>query len=112
MKHAERRLGEPRLLVNAQLTSQMGLLTGQEATSSWGPGMGRGNYHELLGHPRRFQFTGIRRIDYSSFETSEPKTEAYWRFGLCVCKLSSMMGSCSTFAVHDRHCSWHAELFL
>ena len=56
MQHAEQRLGEPRLLVNAQLTSQMGLSTAsrQPATSSWGLGMGRVNYHDLLGHPRRF----------------------------------------------------------
>lgn len=68
MQHAEQRPGEPRLLVNVQLTSQTGLLTGQAATSSWGLGMGRGNYHQLLGRLRRFRFTGIRWIDYASLK--------------------------------------------
>lgn len=42
MQHVEQRPGEPRRLVNAQLTGQMGLPTRQGATSYWGLGMGRG----------------------------------------------------------------------
>jgi hypothetical protein len=68
MQHADQRLGEPRLLVNAQLTGQMRLPTRQAATDSWGPGMGRANYHDLLGHPRRFRFTKIRSVDYASLK--------------------------------------------
>jgi hypothetical protein len=40
----------------------------QAATSSWGLGMKWGNYHGLLGHPRRFRFTGIRCVDYASLK--------------------------------------------
>jgi hypothetical protein len=74
MLHAEQRLGEPRLLVNAELTSEMGLSTGQTTTTSWGLDTGLGNYHDLLEHPRRPRFT-LRRLRV--FETSELKKEAY-----------------------------------
>jgi hypothetical protein len=72
-QHAEERLGESRVLVNAQLTSQVGLPTRQAATSSWGLNMGRGNYHDLLGHPRRFRFTEMRCVDYASLKQASQR---------------------------------------
>jgi hypothetical protein len=66
MQHAEQRLGEPRL-VNAQLTSQMGQVGRQPPV----PGVlawDGANYHDLLGRPRRFRFTGTRCVDYASLK--------------------------------------------